>query len=356
MVHCSPGVGCCVKTATCLIDEARGYGTRCLYRAQIHSLIDFCKAPAEIPPCFDMLCSATGETKAICGEQFYPNCGIVGRNVCCGVDTGNTACEECVELDPKVLFRAGFNDSIDSGCVESEAYSKEGIGSALVADRISFEEGRIGQGVRIDFNDKLTYYAIDPSGKKNINLNQGMIDFFFKPLFDASSQLDRVYFHLYKSGYPDQTFMIYYRASDHKMCVQQRETDPIIACAPINIDQNEWYHFAYIWTQNTAGAFYINGEHVETTARLSDPGLPGYTGVIMYIGSKADRTKQVKSVIDGFRISDFDYRYDPAWYPYEEEHLKDYIRKSKCICCENPGAYRYHYSLQTTGELGCGYT
>lgn len=201
--------------------------------------------------------------------------------------------------DSNTLLLCHFNNNYT--CVDDEAGSYSGT---------SFEPGKFRQGVLFNDTDTLIY-----STTNNLDTNQGTIEFWIKPYFNASAGgSNRDFVDLTDDASPwDNEFYIYFIGSSKvvRFMVADYNADTRHVQQDISSWQiGEWYHVAAVWDldSNVSGdnymELYINGSNAgnvyyDTDSNIVLDGTPTNISV----GSWPDGSGNSNSTIDELRIS-----------------------------------------------------
>ena len=193
-----------------------------------------------------------------------------------------------------LLFHADFNDTLKA-VKAAGADTMTAFGGAAATDR--FVEGRDGKGLLIGNKEaKNQFYATLP-GAKNIDMAQGSISFWVKPLdwtgksknfnmFVSANQVGGNNFYVYK--YSDQNM---------GFCSINNKKSQLKVFNPWKWKTGEWHHLVYVWDKDTE-KLYVDGNEEITFKR----NLSGNAVSQLRIGTRGWGVEKGMTVIDELKI------------------------------------------------------
>jgi hypothetical protein len=162
----------------------------------------------------------------------------------------------------------------------------------------SFQSGKTGQGVLIDGFDILYYDSL-----QNIDLNNGTIEFWFKPLNTLSGES-----WLFKLGdgttYNENEMEISITNYEIYFVLYDEEANSMGLIKSISWNTGEWHHVAAMWNMETLTIdMYIDGSDSGNTPFNNGFNVVSDTPDKIFLGSKDAATNQANGVFDELRIS-----------------------------------------------------
>jgi len=188
------------------------------------------------------------------------------------------------------FFKSAKTDGLElafNGSFEG-AHDEEGYQTGL-----TFVEGHSGKAVLFNRDHTLYYQAED-----NINLEQGAIEFWLKPLWDGNDQGDYVFFEIGDSWF-NRFRITKDGANNFRFMVWSSKVEYDAACSVDHWSADEWHHVRATWVADSI-SLYLDGEHCDTQSFVV---LPDSLSPHLFIGSSAKGDLQAQSVIDDFIIS-----------------------------------------------------
>ena len=157
---------------------------------------------------------------------------------------------------------------------------------------LSFVDGHSGKGVL--FNQEHSLYYLT---EKNINREQGAIEFWLKPMWDGSDQQSYVFFEVGDSWF-NRFRIMKDGANNLRFMVWSSKVEYDAACSVNNWVAGDWQHIRATW-QTDSISLYLNGELCDTQTFVV---MPDSLASRLYIGSSSNQDLQAQSVIDEFII------------------------------------------------------
>jgi hypothetical protein len=160
------------------------------------------------------------------------------------------------------------------------------------ASGVAFAPGHSGQGALFDDNDTLGYAAYE-----NIDVEQGSIEFWLKPLWNGDDGESYVFFEIGDAWFNRMRIMKD-GANNFRFMVWSADTEYDVAYNVSAWNANEWHHVRVTWKENEI-ALYLDG-----TLRDVETGVasPAYLDSTLHLGSTSGGYTQAQAIVDEFMI------------------------------------------------------
>jgi hypothetical protein len=158
---------------------------------------------------------------------------------------------------------------------------------------VTFTDGRYGQGIQVDYGDRLYY-----STTGNIDPEQGSIEFWLKPDWNGDDEESYIFFEV---GYEwfNRMRIMKDGANNLRLMVWDDDTEYGVAYNVGDWLAGEWHHIAATW-QGDEIALYVDGAQVGWADEVS---MPSVLADELFVGSAALEMQYAQGVMDEFRIS-----------------------------------------------------
>ena len=180
------------------------------------------------------------------------------------------------------------------------AYANHALGSSqpIQSEGVEIVPGIVGKGIKIDSNDKLRYEAMS-----NIDLGEGVIEFFIKPEWDGNIPEYHTFFSIYKKNSDGGEFKIGKEGNKLTSWTLNYKIVGKVSYDISNWKKDEWHYVAVSWGSE-GRKLYVDGELVDSNSYTGGLtySIPGPSNFWIGANARNDGIEQANAIIDEFAI------------------------------------------------------